>query len=172
MDLTQLHHLYRKEKKVLISGITESLQDAELPGVIIWFKGCDAEPKCKNCQNPEVADLNWDTGFSIAFTDLTDYLTKLVDWVDYGIFSGGEPLMQKDAVIEIAKWFKEKKKLNFLYTWRGWEEVPEDIKELMDVVKCGRYVDELRDDSLRFRGSSNQYLMKKNKDGTWEKWEP
>jgi anaerobic ribonucleoside-triphosphate reductase activating protein len=171
-DLHRLHHLYSQENKIRLAGISETTQDSLSTGVIIWFKGCDAEPRCPGCHaSDEVYDLNWDTGFSIGINDLTEYLEKFLDWVDYTVYSGGEPLLQKDAVKEIAKWSKSKGKLNWLYTWREFKNLEIWILDLFDVIKCGRYEQELRDDKLLFRGSSNQTLWRKT-DNKWESWEP
>lgn len=169
-SLRKLHLLYPKEKKVCLAGVSESLQDADGLSVLLWFRGCNFF--CHNCQNPEVADLNWETGFTIGFDALQDYLLKYMDWIDWVVFTGGEPLLQPDAVKAIGHWAKEHKgKKLWLYTGFEKEELAEDILELFDVIKCGKYVQELKDDKLKFRGSSNQKLFKKV-DNKWEQWNP
>jgi len=177
-DLDRLRQLYSKENKIRIAGITETTQDAPSTGVIIWFCGCVAN--CPGCQNPEVADLNCKTGFSIDFEGLKEYLLKLTNWIDFIIFSGGEPLLQKDAVMAISHWAKEhvfdnNKHLDpkslMIYSGYEFEEIPEDVKEIMDIIKCGQFEIDKKDSNLKFRGSSNQGLFKKNLDGKWEQWE-
>ena len=42
-------------------------------------------------------------------------------------------------------------------------EVTDEMLSLLDVLVDGRYIDELHDISLRFRGSSNQRLIDMNK---------
>jgi anaerobic ribonucleoside-triphosphate reductase activating protein len=175
------------EIKSKLAGITESLTEAEGTAVVLWYQGCDKN--CIGCHNPEVASLQWEHGFFIDFTALTEYLSKYIAWVDWIVFSGGEPLLQKDAVLMLAHWAKHHlfdkngnltpKKL-WLYTWHEFDDISDNVKEVMDVIKTGPYIQELRDTNLKFRGSSNQKLFKKfveigKEDGeynkaTWVEW--
>jgi len=149
-----------------IAGITESLQDAESLAAIIWFQGCDKH--CKGCHNPEVAKLQWERGFWLDYKAITDYLTRLIDWVDWIILSGGEPLLQPQAVKAISQWAKEKGKKIWLYTGDLFKDIPQDIKDIVDVIVDGPFVQARQDLNLKFRGSSNQILYRKSSKGEWE----
>ena len=74
---------------------------------------------------------------------------------------GGEPLQQAKASLELIKGAKSLGLSVFLYT--GYE--PSEFDETMlacfnmsDIAVTGRYVQELRDTGLRWRGSQNQQV--------------
>ena len=72
--------------------------------------------------------------------------------------SGGEPLMQKDALIELLK---ELKGFDIvLYTGHQKEEVPEEIWSLVTYVKYGPFIERLKTTIKPYVGSSNQELIK------------
>lgn len=83
---------------------------------------------------------------------------------------GGEPLDQSasgkiDLLYLIAK-AKDMGKTVWLWTGYTWEDVVEDggamsrgLISWVDVVVDGAYIEELRDISLPFRGSSNQRII-------------
>lgn len=154
-----------EEIKIKIAGISESLTEADGTSAILWCQGCDLG--CRGCQNPELISRDEKAGFWIDFPSITAYLSKYLDWIDYLVFSGGEPLLQKEAVKAIANWAKKNNKKTWLYTGRLFDEVGDDIKEVMDVIKAGPYIDELRTLDLPFRGSSNQKLYRKI-DNQWK----
>ena len=70
-------------------------------------------------------------------------------------------------MLKVLKFLKEKTKKNiWLYTGYTLEEVREDklrrkCLEYVDVLVDGRFVKELYDPNLKFRGSSNQRIIKK-----------
>ena len=69
--------------------------------------------------------------------------------------SGGEPMMQKEALEEFIN---EMYKKNFeiaLYTSYDLEKVPKNILEKLKYLKVGKYIDTLRIQE-KFYGSSNQ----------------
>ena len=79
--------------------------------------------------------------------------------------TGGDPLWQVDKVLPLVKAIKEKGYNIWCYTGFTWEEIIDSpqlsqILEWVDVIVEGRFVEELRDISLRFRGSSNQRIIK------------
>ena len=151
-----------------LAGITESLQDAESIAAIIWFQGCDKH--CLGCHSPEVADLQWERGFWLNFEAVKAYLERLVDWVDWFVLSGGEPLMQPEAVKALGSWAKEKDKKVWIYTGDLFEKIPQDIKDVADVIVDGLFVQALQSPDLKFRGSSNQKLYRKSSEGEWKEW--
>ena len=74
---------------------------------------------------------------------------------------GGEPLEQSDAIFVLLNRINDLGLSIFLYS--GFEENELNEKqrscvEISDIVVLGRYVEELRDTTLRWRGSSNQSL--------------
>ena len=133
----------------------------------IFFSGCIH--RCKNCHNPETWDFNGGQEFTEEIkAELFSYLS--LPYINGITLSGGDPLCSYDEVLELVKEIKEKfpDKTIWVYTGYTLEELIKGQKEAIldhiDVLVDGRYVDELRDVTLAFRGSSNQRILEKGKD--------
>ena len=80
-------------------------------------------------------------------------------------FSGGDPLFQAEGFAELAKRIKEKsEKTIWCYTGFRYEDLLHDdaaqsLLKYIDVLVDGPFVQELRDEELLFRGSSNQRII-------------
>jgi len=117
--------------RVFINSIRFNRSLVDGPGVrtVIFFQGCDIH--CKGCQNPS----SWDISKGKPYE--TDELVKLLreKVINKKItLSGGEPLMQKDAVSEIVK-----KLPDFdiaLYTGHELNEVPAKCELRKDRSFC------------------------------------
>jgi anaerobic ribonucleoside-triphosphate reductase activating protein len=77
---------------------------------------------------------------------------------------GGEPLhpRNREEVIRLVRKFKEKYPDKTVWLWTGYliEDVFEDLVDSgIDVVVDGRFVEELKDLRLKYRGSSNQRII-------------
>ena len=132
---------------------------------VLWVSGCDIH--CRNCQNPQT----WDFDSGIPFTDDTmqEILYDLSKPYIKGLtLSGGHPLDPHNApkVLKIVKRVKMvfPNKDIWIYSGYVWEDIIKDktLREILkytDVLIDGAYVDELRDISLAFRGSSNQRII-------------
>ena len=133
--------------------------------VVLWISGCGIH--CRNCHNPQT----WDFNSGIPFTNDTmqEILYDLSKPYIKGLtLSGGHPLDPHNApkVLEIVKRVKMvfPNKDIWIYSGYVWEDIIKDntLKEILkctDVLVDGAYVDELRDISLAFRGSSNQRII-------------
>lgn len=123
----------------------------------IYFSGCSHH--CPGCQNPQTWDINAGND-----TDIDDVLKTVID-NDFDVtFSGGDPLFQVDEVTELAKRIKQIGKNIWCYTGYTYEQILADSKlsqilPFIDVLVDGRFDINLRDISLRFRGSANQRLI-------------
>ena len=132
---------------------------------VLWISGCNIH--CKNCHNQST----WDFNSGIPFTDDTmqEILYDLSKPYIKGLtLSGGHPLDPHNApkVLEIVKRVKMvfPNKDIWIYTGYVWEDIIKNdtLKEILkrtDVLVDGAYIDELRDISLPFRGSSNQRII-------------
>ena len=132
---------------------------------VLWVSGCDIH--CKNCHNQST----WDFNSGIPFTD--DTMQELLydlskPYIKGCTLSGGHPLDPHNApkVLEIVKRVKMvfPNKDIWIYSGYEWEDIIKDetLREILkytDVLVDGAYVDELRDISLAFRGSSNQRII-------------
>lgn len=138
----------------------DSLVDGEGLRIVIWCQGCDMN--CKNCHNPETH--NFKGGKTYEVEQIIKKISQLKDDYDGITFSGGQPLLQIEACLEIAKYCKSQNINIWLYSGYTYEEIIKDplkksLLEEVDVLVDGRYIDELRDPSLPFRGSSNQRVI-------------
>jgi anaerobic ribonucleoside-triphosphate reductase activating protein len=143
--------------KFKCAGISDSMIDA--PGKIglnVFFQGCSLG--CPGCQNPELQDDNG--GFDADTDDVIEVLRRFEGFYEAVIFVGGEPLQQPDALKEIAE---GSKLYNVLYTGWLFEDIPEDIRDLMRMVIDGPYIRDLEDGG--FPASSNQKVWKRDKNG-------
>ena len=137
---------------------------------VLWISGCNIH--CKNCHNQST----WDFNSGIPFTENTmqEILYDLSKPYIKGLtLSGGHPLDPHNApkVLEIVKRVKMvfpnmvfPNKDIWIYSGYVWEDIIKDdtLKEILkrtDVLVDGAYIDELRDITLPFRGSSNQRII-------------
>lgn len=144
---------------------TDDMLNGDGLRVTCWVSGCNMG--CFNCYNPQT----WDFNSGIPFTDDTmqEILYDLSKPYIKGLtLSGGHPLDQRNApkVLEIVKRVKMvfPNKDIWIYSGYVWENIIKDetLREILkytDVLVDGAYVDELRDISLPFRGSSNQKII-------------
>lgn len=131
--------------------------------VVLWLSGCPHH--CKNCQNSQT----WDKHSGILFDneakkEIFEELSK--DYINGITFSGGEPLAPYNY-LEVRLFMKEIKnkfpdKTIWLYTGYSYEELTrEQYRTIIyvDYLVDGKFVEELKDLSLPFRGSSNQRII-------------
>ena len=133
------------------------------PGVrvSIFMQGCSFH--CKNCFNAET----WDFNGGKEFTDdtINQVLTLCEeDYIKGLSILGGEPLHPKniEGTTKLAKAFKEKFPHKNLWVWTGnlFEDVKDnEVFKYIDVLVDGRFVDELKDPRLKWKGSSNQRVI-------------
>ena len=123
------------------------------PGLrsLLFCQGCDIH--CPGCHNPSSWDPKggeeWDT------KELADYIESQSDNGKITI-TGGEPLMQKEAVAELIRFLDEKGMDVALYTGHQKEDVPSEILKHITYLKAGPFVQELRTGTTPFVGSTNQ----------------
>ena len=137
--------------KVYINSIKFNRSLVDGPGVrtVVFFQGCDL--RCKGCQNPSTWEMK--NGTEITTDELVTVLKKEV--VNKKVtFSGGEPLMQVDALIDIVK-----KLEGFdiaVYTGHEFKEVPKELLDNITYIKTGSYKEELNSTVKPYVGSTNQ----------------
>ena len=144
-------------------SILEIVEDTTVDGpgfrTTVYCAGCPN--RCPGCHNPQSWDINNGTE-----VDIEDIMKKILDdpFADV-TFSGGDPMFQPEGFAALAKSIKERSGKN-IWCYTGW--LFEDLlvtprqKELLgyiDVLVDGRFIDSLKDETLRFRGSSNQRII-------------
>lgn len=141
----------------------ESIVDG--PGIrfVIFAQGCLRH--CKECHNPSTFDLDGGTLWKIE-----DIMGKIKEnpLLQGVTFSGGEPFLQAESFIKVAKQCHELG-LNVLsYTGYTFEQLVSgfpshpDWKELLeniDILIDGPFLKEYKSLLLLFRGSSNQRIL-------------
>lgn len=144
-------------------NIIKQLDIANGPGcrVSLFVQGCSFN--CPGCFNDVAKDF--DSGKE--FTEQTvQLILQLADFKHISGLSllGGEPLHPKnrDQVLELSRKFKEKYPDKSVWLWTGY--LFEEIADLLpgsgiDVVVDGRFVEDLKDLRLMYRGSSNQRVI-------------
>ncbi len=129
--------------------------------VVLWVSGCGHH--CPGCHNPET----WDPAGGIPFdaaaeAELLELLGR--DYISGVTFSGGDPLYPANRA-EIARLAKKIRALFpqkniWLYTGYRWEEVSAlPLMQDIDVLVDGRFIKELREPTLHWKGSFNQRIV-------------
>ena len=109
---------------------------------------------CKGCQNKSTWDLT--KGIKKDVKVLAQEMREKCFNKKLTI-SGGEPLMQAEALQELLEELKDFDLC--LYTGHELNEVPQSIINYLKYIKVGRFVCELRTTTKPFVGSSNQEFM-------------
>ena len=143
----------------------DSIVDGEGVRAVLWTQGCGH--KCLGCHNPSTH--SFDDGILLDIEEVKAQIDSL-EGQDGITLSGGDPMYQVDACLELAKYIKSKKMNIWCYTGYDFEkdilgrmaEQWEETKEMLsyiDVLVDGPFLAEEKDLSLRFRGSRNQRLI-------------
>ena len=129
--------------------------------LVLWVSGCSHH--CPYCQNPET----WDPKSGNIFTEkqkkqIIKYLKP--DYIKGITLSGGDPLYEgnREEILDLCKEIKKAypNKDIWLYTGYTYEEIKDlEIINYVDVIVDGKFIQELRDITLAFRGSSNQRII-------------
>ena len=126
------------------------------PGVrtVIYVQGCKFG--CKNCHNKQTWDFYG--GYTIEILELFDEIVKKSKYQRITI-SGGEPLLQKEAVYELIKLLHSKHYDIALYTGYELKDVPQEFFGKLHYIKTGRFIQELSSTVIPYVGSSNQKFV-------------
>ena len=140
--------------------------------VSLFVSGCARN--CPGCFNKEAQD----PAFGKPFDDKAKqkiFKELEHDWCRGLSLLGGEPLSKlsdnRKTVIAFAKEVKENFPNKDIAIWSGYtlEEIQaddsmKDILKYVDVLVDGPFIEEQKDLSIPFRGSSNQRILHKGKD--------
>ncbi len=143
------------------------------PGVrmSLFVSGCTHY--CKGCFNKEAWDFNYGEPFTQKEIDyIIDYVSS--PYVSGLTILGGEPMehVNQQGILRLLRQFREKCPDKSVWCFTGYDfekdvvarmmEEYDETKELLsyiDVMVDGKFVEELKDLSIRFRGSSNQRII-------------
>lgn len=142
------------------------------PGVRVslFVSGCTHH--CKNCFNKET----WDFNFGEPFDENAENI--ILEAMDHSFIAGfsllgGEPMHpdNQSAVLGITKKVKEKYPDKNVWCYSGYlyedilegrvgdKDTANDLLKCIDILVDGKFVEELKNPGLQFRGSSNQRII-------------
>ena len=142
--------------------------------VTLFVSGCTN--RCPHCFQPQT----WDFDYGRPFTAETEeYLLSLLapEYINGLTLLGGEPFEPENqrALAPFLRRVREAYPEKNIWSFTGFTyeelltegshprcEVTDEMLSLLDVLVDGRFVEELKNISLRFRGSSNQRLIDLN----------
>lgn len=145
----------------------ETIADGEGLRYSIYLSGC--KHKCDGCHNPD----SWNPANGRLLTE--SWLEKIVDEInsnpllDGVTFSGGDPFYYPESFLTLLYYIKNKTNANiWCYTGYTYQQIiaRDNLKACLryvDVLIDGRFVKELFSPSLAFRGSTNQRIIKIDK---------
>lgn len=138
--------------------------------VVFWTSGCSHH--CFNCHNPQT----WNPNAGELYTDkVRDEIIEALNkpYIEGITFSGGDPMYVGNVdevynlILDIRKTLPNK--TIWLYTGFTYEEIMESDDEIMkkrqqiienlDVLIDGKFVEDLKNLNLKWRGSSNQRVI-------------
>ena len=137
--------------------------------VTLFVSGCTNH--CENCFQPQTWDFNYGQQFTKTQEDQIIDLLK-PDYIAGLSLLGGEPMedLNQKGLLPFVKRVKEIYPNKTIWCYSGYtyeylleksktQEYTKELLSLIDVLVDGKYVEELHDLSLRFRGSSNQRII-------------
>lgn len=144
-------------------SILDIVEDTTVDGpgfrTTVYCAGCPN--RCPGCHNPQ----SWDISNGRE-TDIEDILEViLADPFADVTFSGGDPMFQPEGFTELARAIRQRSNKNiWCYTGYLFEDLLRNpaqkaLLEQIDVLVDGRFIEALKDEQLRFRGSSNQRII-------------
>lgn len=127
------------------------------PGIrgVVFLQGCTRH--CHNCHNQETWDI--DSGEVLSVKELIINIEKLCPFRRITI-SGGEPMLQVEALNELVTGLWEKGYEVALYTSYSKDKIPESILDKLTYIKTEPYIEELHTTIVPYVGSSNQLFEK------------
>lgn len=139
--------------------------------VSLFVSGCTHH--CKNCFN----EVTWDFDYGLPFdTEAQNIILQYLkpSYIAGLTLIGGEPMEPSNqrALLPFVKKVKELYPNKNIWCYTGYLfdqellqasrarcEVTDELLSMIDILVDGRFVEELKDIRLRFRGSSNQRII-------------
>ncbi len=139
--------------------------------VTLFVSGCTN--RCEGCFQPQTWDFRYGQPFTAETEEkLLDLLAP--DYISGLTLLGGEPFEPENqrALVPFLRRVRERYPDKTIWSFSGFTleelrregshprcEATDEFLSLLDVLVDGRYVEALKDISLRFRGSRNQRLI-------------
>lgn len=148
---------------------TNDIINGEGVCVSFWTQGCPH--KCVGCHNPET----WDCSEGLELpNDIRGQIIKAISanglTRNFSVL-GGEPLCKNNLALtlDIVSAVRIAYPGIKIFLWTGYTKEELDLEQTevlkhIDVLIDGPFIQELRDTTLKLRGSSNQRILKKGID--------
>ncbi|MBO5263816.1 MAG: anaerobic ribonucleoside-triphosphate reductase activating protein [Bacteroidaceae bacterium] len=143
--------------------ILDILEDTTVDGpgfrTSVYCAGCPN--RCPGCHNPQSWDMS--NGSAKSTAEILEVI--LADPFADVTFSGGDPMAQAQGFTELAIAIKEQSNKNiwcftgFLFEDILKKPVQKELLHHIDVLVDSPFIEALKDEQLRFRGSSNQRVI-------------
>jgi anaerobic ribonucleoside-triphosphate reductase activating protein len=146
--------------------IKESINEGLGLRTVVFISGC--KHNCKGCHSPQTHNFKYGEEFTLEkqLEIIEEY--KKNPLLDGLCLCGGDPFYSAKEVIEFIKLFKlNKPDINiWSYTGFAYEEILNsndiymvELLKLCDVIIDGKFIEELKDLTLPFKGSKNQRII-------------
>lgn len=140
--------------------------------VSLFVSGC--RNHCKNCFQPET----WDFKYGKPFTERTEqYIIELLSkpYIQGLTLLGGDPFEPENQreLVKFLRVVKNKQPEKDVWCYTGYTlemilddqsrcrcEVTDEFLSMIDILVDGRYEEDLKDITLKFRGSANQRIYR------------
>jgi len=137
----------------------DSIVDGEGIRTVVWMQGCSHN--CPGCQNPTTHDFKG--GYDEDIENIKEELANLKGQ-DGITLSGGDPMFQPKATMEIAKFAKSIGLNVWCYTGFLYEDIlinekQNKVLDYIDVLVDGKFKIEEFSLNLQFKGSKNQRVI-------------
>ena len=148
--------------EIRLAGLEpESIVDGPGYRFTVFVQGCPHN--CPGCHNP----ITWDENGGLPFDEAAkeEIFTELAkDYVSGVTFSGGDPLYpaNREQVGALAREVHARfpGKTIWLYTGYRWEEISAlPLMQYIDVLVDGKFIADLKDTKLHWKGSFNQRII-------------
>lgn len=140
-------------------------------GVSLFVQGCPFH--CKGCFNQETWDFNGGKEFT---KEIEKKFIKLISQpsITRVSFLGGEPMCYPNYLTSLIKKIKDIDPNIKIWLWSGFSyeniitnKERSNLLYHLDYLIDGKYIEELKNLNLKWRGSSNQRIWEKDSNGIW-----
>ena len=148
--------------------ITDDIANGDGIRTSLFVSGC--RNNCPGCFNKEQQNFSYGELFTEKIED--EIINSISDYHAGITLLGGDPLEPENAegLMSLVKKFRERfsdTKTIWIYTGYTYEDIlaldSQDYRKqlllMCDTLVDGRYIDELHDITLKFKGSSNQRII-------------
>ena len=134
-----------------------SLVNGEGIRFVVFLQGCAHQ--CPGCQNPETWDFSG--GQEADPKRIAIQYMKHAHLLDGITLSGGDPFYQEKECLELLDLLPDGTNV-WVYTGFTFEEVEDrELTKRADAIVDGPYIESKRSETLPYRGSTNQRIIRK-----------